>query len=257
MRNFKVEICYDGSRYHGYQFQINALSIQEVLEKAVCTVLNEQVRISGCSRTDTGVHAEQYFFSVLHNSRISCNGFTKAMNTMLPKDIAVLNCEEVSEDFHARFSSKGKKYIYKIWNGSVRNPFYEKRALMYPYTLDEDKLRECADLFIGRHDFTSFCSTASAVEDKVRTVYRIDVERNGDMVEVSFIGEGFLHNMVRIMVGTMLFYNEGKFTLNDIKDMLEVPDRTKAGKTASPDGLYLYRVYYDNEIEKDLTDGRT
>lgn len=253
MRNFLVEICYDGTRYHGYQYQINALTVQEVVENAVSTILNEQVRISGCSRTDTGVHAKQYFFSVLHNSDISPDGFVRGMNTMLPKDIAVVGCKEVAEDFHARFNSKGKKYVYKIWNGKTRNPFLENRALMYGYPLDIEKLGECANLFIGTHDFTSFCSTASFVEDKTRTVYRIDVKKNGDMVDITFIGEGFLHNMVRIMVGTMIFYNEGKYSLDDIRDMLNAPDRRKAGKTAFAGGLYLEKVYYDEEeIKKEI-----
>ena len=251
MRNFKVKICYDGSRYHGYQYQINALSIQEVLEKAVSTLLNNPTRIFGCSRTDTGVHANEYYFSVEHESGISTDGFTKGMNTLLPKDIAVISCEEVDSDFHARFSSNGKRYVYKIWNGKVRNPFYENRALMYPYPLDLAKLKECADKFIGTHDFTSFCATASAVEDKVRTVYCIDIAKNDDMVEITFIGDGFLHNMVRIMVGTMIFYNEGKFTLTDIDNMFVNPDRKKAGKTAFSGGLYLDKVYYDEDLIKE------
>lgn len=253
MRNFKVKICYDGSRYHGYQYQINALTIQEILEKAVCTVLNEQVKINGCSRTDTGVHAKQYFFSVLHNSSISSDGFIRGMNTMLPKDIAIIDCVEVSNEFHARFNSIGKRYVYKIWNGKTRNPFYENRALMYEYPLDIKKLGECADCFVGTHDFTSFCNTASQVEDKIRTVYRIDVNKENEMVEITFIGDGFLHNMVRIMVGTMIFYNEGKFSLEEITDMLKNPDRTKAGKTAFAGGLYLDKVYYnEEELKKDI-----
>ena len=246
MRNFKVEICYDGTNYHGYQYQINAITVQEVLEKAVCTVLNTDVRINGCSRTDTGVHARQYFFSVLHSSSISTDGFLRGLNTLLPKDIAVISCEEVDESFHARFNSTGKRYVYRIWNGKVRNPFYENRALMYQYPLSLDKLRECASLFIGTHDFTSFCSTASEVEDKVRTVKKIDITKNGDMVDITFIGDGFLHNMVRIMVGTMIFYNEGKFTKEQILDMFSCPDRKKAGKTAFGGGLYLDKVYYDD-----------
>lgn len=256
MRNLKVEICYKGSRYHGYQYQINALSIQELLEKAASKILQENVRINGCSRTDTGVHANSYFFNVLTDSKIQCEGFVKGMNTMLPNDIAVLYCTDENEDFHARFSSVGKHYIYKIWNGKVRNPFYENAALMYPYKLADDKLREAAGIFEGTHDFTSFCAAASDVLDKTRTVYKINVNRNGNLVEIDFFGDGFLHNMVRIIVGTMLFYNEGKFTLEDLKSMLKVPDRTKAGKTASADGLYLNKVYYNKEeMQSDIAGG--
>lgn len=253
MRNLKVEICYNGTRYHGYQYQINAYTVQEAVEKALAKIMQESVRISGCSRTDTGVHARSYFFSFTTESDIPCGGLVKGMNTLLPNDIAVKACTEEAEEFHARFSSVGKRYIYKIHNGKVRDPFSENLALMYCYGLDDEKLRRCARYFEGTHDFSSFCASASDVEDKTRTIYKTDVRRSGDEVEIEFIGDGFLHNMVRIMVGTMIFYNEDKFDDNYIKSLFEIPDRTRAGKTAAACGLYLDKVYYDEtELKNDI-----
>lgn len=156
MRNLKVEICYNGTRYHGYQYQINAYTVQEAVEKALAKIMQESVRISGCSRTDTGVHARSYFFSFTTESDIPCGGLVKGMNTLLPNDIAVKACTEETEEFHARFSSVGKRYIYKIHNGKVRDPFSENLALMYCYGLDDEKLRRCARYFEGTHDFSAF-----------------------------------------------------------------------------------------------------
>ena len=171
MRNLLLTICYDGSHYHGWQIQQNAVSVQQVFQDALFKVIGEKPDIKGCSRTDSFVHARQFCISLKTEHSIPCERFVGALNHFLPEDIAVLGCREVSPEFHARYSCAGKEYIYQIWNNPVRNPFLNHRALHYWYALDEKRLNEAAGFFTGRHDFTSFC-TMDARErgDLTRTV---------------------------------------------------------------------------------------
>ena len=177
-------------------------------------------------------------------------GFIKGGNALLPQDIAFLSCEDMPDSFHARFDSKGKEYIYRIYTGDVRDVFSADTALHYPYKPDIEKMRKAARLIVGEHDFASFCK-AEAKEHlltTVRTVYSIDVEQTGDFVEIKVCGNGFLHNMVRIIVGTLIYVSEGKRTEQDIINALTKPDREFAGKTVSPCGLYLNKVFYENDV---------
>lgn len=246
MRNLKVFMAYNGSKYHGYQKQENAITVQEVVEKAMSTLLNQPVSINGCSRTDTGVHAKQYCFNVLVEHSIPCDGFVRGMNTLLPFDIAILSCEEVDESFHARFDSKGKQYLYRICNSSQRDVFTENLAFFYPYKLDVEYLNKVAQIMVGTHDFGAFCKAEAKehLTTTIRTVTSISVVRNGEYVECYVEGTGFLHNMVRIIIGTLIFLSEGKRTEEDIIKALETGDRAKTGKTLSPAGLYLNKVFY-------------
>jgi tRNA pseudouridine38-40 synthase len=246
MRNLKVRISYNGARYHGYQIQNNANSIQKTVESAIKTLIGENVSINGCSRTDTGVHAKEFVFNFKTESHIPCSGFVKGMNALLPMDIAVLFCEEVSDNFHARFDSKGKEYLYRINCSAVRNVFAENLALHYPYKLDYDKMRSAARLLCGTHDFAAFCKAEAKehLATTVRTVYSVDIKENNEYVEIYVSGDGFLHNMVRIIVGTLIYISEGKRTEQDIIDALETGDRELAGKTVAPCGLYLNKVFY-------------
>lgn len=244
MRNLLMTIQYDGSDYHGWQVQSNALTVQEVFQNAVEKVFRSRLDIKGCSRTDSGVHANMYCVSLKTDMNIDCLGALRAMNTALPPDIAVIDCREVSSDFHPRYSCKSKEYVYKIYNGSIRNPFLQKYAFHYRYALDAELMDREAQAFLGKHDFSGFCSARSDIEDTVRCVKNVSVKREGDMVLFTVEADGFLYNMVRIMVGTLLFVNEGKIKPGELKDVIESKDRSRAGKTAPPQGLYLNRVNY-------------
>ncbi len=246
MRNLKVCIAYNGAAYHGFQRQSNAVTIQQVLEDRLRKLLKTPTAINGCSRTDTGVHAKQFFFSFRTDSSIPCDGFVKGMNALLPDDIAVLSCEDADEDFHARFSAKGKEYIYRVKNTPQRDVFTDRLALWYHGALDEQVMDKVAKLFIGEHDFAAFCKAEAKAHLKstVREVYDFSVRRENDEVIFTVSGSGFLHNMVRIMVGTLIYVSEGKRTESDILRSLETGVRETAGKTIDPRGLYLNRVFY-------------
>lgn len=246
MRNILLKLKYLGTAYHGWQVQDNAHSVQEELQDAIEKILGSRESITGCSRTDSGVHANMYCCTLCTDSDIDCYKLQGALNAKLPNDISVFSCEDVSEDFHPRYSCTAKQYVYKIYNASARDPFFENRALHYRPLIDEEFLNNQARDYIGTHDFTSFCSTKSDLEDNVRTVYDASVTRDGDVVTFTVTADGFLYNMVRIMVGTLLFISEGKREQNSIPKMIEAKDRKVAGATAPPHGLYLNRVYYED-----------
>ena len=246
MRNLKVCIAYNGAAYHGFQRQNNAVTVQQTIEDNISRLLGKSVTINGCSRTDTGVHAREFFFNCKLDATIPCNGFIKGLNALLPDDIAVLSCEDADEDFHARFCSKGKEYVYVVKNTPVRDVFSQKLALHYVGKLDEKVMDNAAKLFIGEHDFAAFCKAEAKehLKSTVRTVHDFSVTREDDNVLFTVSGNGFLHNMVRIMVGTLIYVNENKRSENDILRSLETGDREDAGKTIPPEGLYLNKVFY-------------
>lgn len=244
MRNLLFCISYRGTSYHGSQFQKNALSIMDVFQSAYLKVLGEKGELKACSRTDAGVHANMFCISSKTEKTIGCINFVRALNTVLPDDIAVNSCEEVSEEFHARYSAKGKRYIYKIWNSEVKNPFIFDLSHRHRYKMDVEMLdKECKD-FIGKHDFRAFCGSKTSVEDTTRQIYACDVVREGDMVVFSVEGNGFLYNMVRIMVGTVIAISDGRIPQGSIPKIIESKDRKKAGMTAPASGLYLDKVFY-------------
>lgn len=244
MRNLLITIKYDGSAYHGWQVQKNALTVQEVFQNAVEKVFLSRLDVKGCSRTDTGVHANMYCVSLKTDMDITPYGVIMALNSNLPRDIAVVDCREVDDDFHPRYSCKSKEYIYKIYNGRIRNPFDADYALHYNRPIDAEYLNCEAQAFVGKYDYSGFCSANSDVEDTVRDVKSFSVWREGDYVYFKVEADGFLYNMVRIMVGTLLFVNEGKIKEGELKDVILSKDRKQAGKTASPNGLYLNKINY-------------
>ncbi len=245
MRNILVTIMYDGSCFHGWQVQENAITVQEVFQKALFKVINQKVDIKGCSRTDSGVHANMYCISFKTEHSIPCVRLVAALNRYLPKSVAVTGAKEVSEDFHARYSCKGKEYIYKIWNNEIRNPFLDGYALHYWYKLDTEIMDKAAKYFLGEHDFTSFCTLDNREKgDFTRTISNISVTRCDSMVIITVEADGFLYNMVRIIVGTLMRVAQGKIRPEQIPDIISALDRSKAGPTAPPQGLYLNRVKY-------------
>lgn len=248
MRNLKVFIAYNGAAYHGFQRQGNALSVQEVVECTIGKLLKiPPPVIYGCSRTDTGVHARRFCFNVRIDSTIPCGGFIKGMNTLLPNDIAVLSCEDAPEDFHARYCTKSKEYVYLINTKPTRDVFLQNLAYHYPYSLNISKMNEAAKLFIGEHDFGGFCRAEgkARVKSTVRTIYELNVSQKDEICEIRICGNGFLYNMVRIVAGTLIYISEGKRTLDDVKNAIETGERTFAGVTLPPEGLYLSEVFYD------------
>ncbi len=245
MRNLLLTISYVGTDYHGWQIQENALTVQEVFQKALFAVTGLSEDIKACSRTDTGVHAREFCVSLLTESKIPPERLAAALNHGLPRDIAVKSCKAVPLDFHARYSCKGKEYTYEIWNHPVREPFLEGRALHYWYPIDEALLDRAAKYYLGSHDFSSFCTLDSRERgDLTRTVTEAKVERRGDLVVFTVAADGFLYNMVRIMTGTLLRVQQGKLSPEDIPGILAAEDRRAAGPTAPACGLYLNRVFY-------------
>ncbi len=244
MYNFLLELSYNGTGYHGWQVQENALTVQECLQNSIEAVFGVRYDVKGCSRTDSGVHANSFFCNFKTEKFIPAEKVPAALNANLPLDISVLSCKEVELDFHARYDCKGKEYVYKIWNSQVRNPFYNNLYYHYKYDIDVEKLDKEAKSFIGKYDFTSFCASGSSVEDKVREIYSFDVKRYGDEVYFTVSGDGFLYNMVRIMVGTLLNISNGKIKENTMKEIILSKDRSNAGFTVPPEGLYLNRVFY-------------
>ena len=249
MRRLLLTLRYDGTNYHGWQVQKNACTVQQTLQDAAEAVLGARPGITGCSRTDAGVHAEMFCAHLDTASAIPCERLPAALNAHLPRDIAVYGCREVAPDFHARYACRGKTYRYQFYNGAVRNPFYEGRALHVHAPLDADLLARAAGGFTGTHDFRGFCAAGSSVEDTVRTVPRAAVTREGELVVFRVTADGFLYNMVRIMAGTLLAVAAGELAPQEVAAVVASGDRLRAGKTAPAYGLYLERVYYDLDKE--------
>ena len=245
LRNLLITISYDGKCFHGWQIQQNAYTVQEAFQNALAKIIGEEFDLKGCSRTDSGVHANMYCLSLKTAHPIPPQRLKAALNRWLPLSIAVNGCVEVDSDFHARYSCKSKEYIYKIWNSEVRNPFLDGYALHYRYKLDEELLNSAAQAYVGTHDFTSFCTLDSREPgDMTRTVKHFSVTRDGDMVTMRVEADGFLYNMVRIMVGTLLRVQQGKIKPGQIPEIISKKDRSFAGPTAQACGLYLNKVNY-------------
>ena len=247
-RTIAVKIRFLGANYHGFQRQQNALSVQEVIEEALFKILGQQTVIFGCSRTDTGVSAQEYVFSFKTENAIPPFKLKGALNHFLPDDIAALAVAEAEDNFHARYAKSEKEYEYRVRNTRQKDPFCEGRVFRYGITrLDEKLLDRAAKHFVGKHDFSAFCSADDGAKSHERTVSRAEVRREGDDVIFTFRADGFLYNMVRIMVGTLIFVNEGKIKESDIPNIIESKDRQRAGMTAEPQGLYLKKVFYKND----------
>jgi len=244
MRNIAFKLEYDGTSYHGWQRQDNAVTVQEVLENTIAKVTGEHTSVIGCSRTDTGVHALGYICNFHTNSRIPTDKFPYALNTQLPSDIRVLQAFEVAADFHARYCSKGKKYRYKIINTTFHSVFQRNYACHWPYPLNVELMKKAAQYFVGEHDFKAFMATGSSVKDTVRNVYALSVEKYAHEIIMEISANGFLYNMVRIIAGTLLYVGNHRIDVEDIPYILNKGDRTQAGITAPAQGLYLVEVYY-------------
>ncbi len=246
MQRFLLTIKYDGTNFCGWQVQPNGVSVQSVVQKALIELTNEaELCVTGCSRTDSGVHANMFCLHFDSETTIRPEKIPFALNMKLPEGVCAVGCRVVSNDFHARYSSNGKTYIYKIYNSPLPDPFKEKYYLRVNRNIDVDLLNEACKYFVGEHDFASFCASGSSVTDTVRTVSQCFAERQGEDIIISITSNGFLYNMVRIIVGTLLDVNSGKFSPEDIREILNACDRSAAGFTVKPHGLYLQKVHYD------------
>lgn len=247
-RNIALRLMYNGTAYHGWQIQKNAVSVAETLEKALATVVCHPVRCTGAGRTDAGVHAEVYVANFRTTSSIPCDRIPLAVNTRLPRDIVVTRAVEVPDSFNAIGSCRRKEYTYRIYNSRLGNPFYVNRAWFYPRPLDEAVMAEAARMFIGTHDFRAVRSVGTETRTTVRTVHYFDVTRSGMMIECRVCANGFLYNMVRAMVGTIVYAAEGKLAPSDIPAILDSGNRTLAGPTVPPGGLYMTNLWYDEDV---------
>ena len=244
MRRIRIIIAYDGTNYVGWQVQPNGVSIQAHLERALFELTGERIRVEGSGRTDSGVHAKAQVAHFDTGVRMAADKFAIAMNMHLPPDIRVLYSEECSSDFHARFSAKRKEYAYTVQLGPHADVFTRTTALHLHYMPDIDAMQQAAQAVLGTHDFNGFKCTGSAMENTVRTVTKSEWVRNGNYLVYRVEGNGFLYNMVRILVGTMLEIGSGKRPVTDVQKAIETGKRSDAGATAPAHGLCLVRVVY-------------
>lgn len=246
-----LKIRFIGTAYCGFQVQKNGVSVQSVLCEAAGSLYGVPCDITGCSRTDSGVHANAFYAALRPRGdeipAIPADRVARALNAFLPPDIAVMGAVEVPEGFHPRYDAEYKEYLYQIWNRPERDPFLHGLAFHYPPKIAEGALlamREAAGHFVGTHDFRAYMAEGSSVKSTVRTVKYCEVERSGDLVSVRVAADGFLYNMVRIMVGTLLEVAAGKIAPGEILAVTESKNRKRAGFTAPACGLYLNRVVY-------------
>lgn len=235
---------FDGRSFHGWQVQKNAVTVQQCVQDGVQRILGVRENIIGCSRTDSGVHANMFCCNIRTEKNINLTSFRRSLNAVLPDSIAVTDITEVPYEFHARYNCKRKEYEYLLFNADYMNPFYVGRALYYPYSLDEKLINDNSKDFIGTHDFSAFCASGSSVEDKVRSVFSASFEKNGELASFKICADGFLYNMVRIIVGTLLDINSGKLPSGSVPEIINSLDRSRAGFTADGCGLYLNKVIY-------------
>ena len=244
---YLMTISYDGSDFFGFQRQNDLVTIQGEIEKALHTILQEDITICASGRTDAGVHAIGQVAHFDTNKEIEDLGkFKYSLNSLLPKSIDILNVEKKDDDFHARYSSKKKTYIYKIYLSKTNEPLKRKYFYICSYDLNVEKMNEAIKAIIGEHDFSAFCVENPQIKSNVRTIYdaHIDVLDGGKELDIYLEGNGFLHNMVRSIAGTLVDIGRGRFEVQDMAKILESKNHQKAGKTLDGCGLYLYSVNY-------------
>lgn len=247
-RNIKLVLQYDGTRYHGFQKQIEqgVLTVEEKLKNVLEDLLKEPIKLFGAGRTDAGVHAEGQVANFFCNSTIPTERLAFILNGRLPKDMLIVKAEDVSPDFHARYHAKGKHYVYTIYNSKTRSPFHRLYAHFVSYDLDFEKMRKACKLLEGTHDFKAFSAAAAKVKNFERTIYSAELIKNDCIWEFHIKGSGFVHNMVRIIVGALIEIGRGKKDLDCIERAFIEKERSLLGPTAPPHGLCLKEVYYSD-----------
>ena len=245
IRNIKLTIEYDGKKFGGWQKQLNKLNIQGEIEKAIEEITGEEIDLNASGRTDAGVHSLGQVANFKTSSKIDIEKFPVAINSKLKQSIRIIKAEEVDDKFHARYSCTGKKYRYVINNSKYGSALYRDLEYHFPIELNVKAMKEAAKFFEGEHDFKGFKASGTSSKNSVRTIIKADVRKQGDRINIELEGNGFLYNMVRIISGTLLDVGLGKIKPKDIPGIIDSKDRTKAGKTLPPYGLYLVEVYYE------------
>lgn len=243
MKRMLLTISYDGTAYHGWQVQPNGITVQQTLQDALERLLGERVAVTGCSRTDAGVHARQFVCHIDCKDNFPQSAFLKGLNSLLPNDITVTDCREVPLDFHARYNARGKKYVYSFYTGAP-NPFYSRYMLHLENFPDIELMNKFCKGIIGTHDFAGFSSSKRTVEDTVRTITDCNVKIDGNKMFFEIKGDGFLYNMVRILAGTALSVGQKRLPADCYNAVFKNNDRAKAGDTLPAFALILEEVYY-------------
>ncbi|MEZ0537398.1 tRNA pseudouridine(38-40) synthase TruA [Caldicellulosiruptoraceae bacterium PP1] len=244
MKNILLTIEYEGTNYHGWQKQNNKITIQGTIENAIYKMTKEKVNLVGSGRTDAGVHALNQKANFLTETKVPIEKIPVALNSLLPSDISIKDAKEVDLNFNARYSAKQKTYKYLIYNGKTRSAIMRNLSYFYRGQLDILKMEQALEYFIGRYDFTAFCSSGSEVKSKIREIKNAYLSVENDYISIYVTANGFLYNMMRIIAGTILDVGCGKIKPTDIPLIIESKDRNKAGKTLPPWGLYLVDVVY-------------
>jgi tRNA pseudouridine38-40 synthase len=244
MRNIKLTLEYDGTNYLGWQKQKVGITLQGTLEEAIKILTNEEVEVTGSSRTDAGVHAKGFVANFKTNSKIPSEKFREAINHKLPGDIVILKSEEVEESFHARYDSKGKTYSYSILNRDVPSAINRNYLYHVKRKLDVESMKKACQYFVGTHDFAAFKTSGSSVKTTVRTITELYIKESDNIIKIYVTGDGFLYNMVRIIVGTLIMVGSNKIEPLEIKKVIASKEREKAGICVPASGLVLERVYY-------------
>lgn len=242
-----MKISYLGSNYFGFQKQKNCSTIQGTIESIFLKLFNREINLIGCSRTDSGVHAYEYYSNFhLDDFHINPLNIKKALNSLLPYDIRILDCYYCDEKFHSRYDAKKKEYEYKIFNGEVMPPFIYSTHLHFKYDLDLNKMIEASKYFEGEHDFKGFMTKGSQVKNTVRIIYKSSINKENNIITYNILGNGFLYNMVRIIVGTLIMVGQNKICEKDIPFIIKSGDRFRCGFVSESKGLSLKKVFYDN-----------
>lgn len=247
VRNIKLKIAYDGTAYHGWQTQLNKATIQETIEQAICVVMKQKANLTGSGRTDSGVHALGQVANFTADTNIPEEKIKIALNANLPKDIRIIESEDVPLEFNSRFDAHDKTYMYQIYNDRVWDPFYCRYSCFVPSNLEFEKMDRAIKFLVGTHDFKGFMAAGSQVKTTVRTVYEARLIQEEKIIKLFITGNGFLYNMVRIIAGTLIDIGKNIKTPECIEEAINKMDRNLLGQTAEPQGLFLMNVNYNHK----------
>lgn len=254
MKNIALKLSFVGTHYHGWQIQKTEKTIAGTLESALKELCGHEIKLVGCGRTDAGVHAKKYCANFKTTSAIPIEKLPLAINALLPPDIVAEKAMYAPDDFNAILSCTKKQYTYRLYNSRVRDPFETERAYFYPKKLEIEKMRQAAKHFVGTHDFAAVRSIGTETKTTVRTVFEYEIEVSSPIIEFRASADGFLYNMARAMVGTLLYVSEGKIDPDELPALLKQKDRGMTGPTVPPDGLYMTNIWYDGKVGEMFSD---
>lgn len=253
MKNIALILCYKGTNFYGWQVQGDLATIQKSITDAIYKLSGENVYVSGCGRTDSGVHAKVYVANFKSNIKVPMNKLALALNAHLSNDISIRQAIEVPDDFDARFSCIKKEYTYNIYQSNTRNPLYSDYSYFYTKKLNIDDMKKASEYFVGTQDFSSVKSAGTPVKSAIRTMYYAKVYVDNDFIKISLCADGFLYNMVRVIAGTLVAAGSGRICPEDVYDILNAKDRTKAFSTLPPQGLFMTKLFYDEMSIGEIT----